>query len=270
NGSGKLDGKDITVNAGGNISLLNIVGDSVVLNAGYPEHTVFGKPGTVTLTNLTITADLTIWCMSVLSLTGTKNITGNVELNTDNTDAVDIFLTYFNISGTSDNKLRSGVTGVDYEFGPADTKNCFWIDSSGIFSPWPLILPSPGDGFNVYITGSITALGDLTINTTSGDIIFEGDYDADDYLLNLNTTGGKIKQSAGTITVNKKITVNVKGGISQNDGKITAGELYITAGEAVILAQNNEVQKLTVLSTGGDVEFKNPLMKFQGLPALMM
>jgi len=257
NGSGKLAGKDITVNAegdisllnitgdsivlnvGGNISLLNITGDSVILNAGYPNHAVFGNPGTVTLKDLAIAVDLTIWCMGAVSSAGTKNVTGNIKLFTDDTDDADIFLADFiTIGGTAENKLRSGgVTNVNYEFGPANTKNYHWIDSNDASLVWPLTLPTPDDGYGIFITGSIAALGDLTVNTTTGNIVFEGVYDADNYQLNLNTTGGRIIQNGGTIT---------------------AGELNITAAnEAVILARDNAVQKLTVLSAGGGVEFKN-------------
>jgi hypothetical protein len=238
NVSGKLEGNDITVNAGGDITLFDITGREVILNAGYPDHKIFDNPGTVTLTKLTITADLTIWCKSVASAVGIKSVTGNVELNTDNKSVADAFLDDFTIDGVSDNKLRQGITN-HYEFGPSPpTKpGSYFIDSDTVV--WPYVIPTPADGFDVYITGAITASGDLTINTTTGNIVFEGSYDVDanGYKLNLSTTGGKIVQL--------------------DDSKITVDELTITAGDTVTLTQDNEVDKLTVLSAAGDVKFNN-------------
>jgi hypothetical protein len=251
---------DITINAGGNISLLGINGSTVILNAGFPEQTIFGTPGTVTLKDITV-ANLIIYCKSVdspvgASSYGTKNVTGNVGLYTDD-DVINEtgFLTYFNsIGGITTNELRAR----NIEFGSAPTplySNFKFIDSTDPNS-WdnPIII----SGHNhVYITGTITALGDLVISTELGNIVFESNYNSNDYNIELNTEGGQVIQSSGKINVDNKITLNVKGNIIQNGGEIITKELEIITNNAATLAQNNEVGKINIVSSGGDVTFNN-------------
>jgi len=255
-----MTGMDITINAGGNISLLGITGSAVILNAGYPEHTVFGTPGTVTLTDITVT-NLTIWCESVdsppgVSSGGTKEVTGDIKLYTDyKTINETDFLTYFtSIGGNTVNELRI----KNVEFGPIQLHSNFDFYNSTVQSTWDNPINISGHS-HVYITGTITALGDLEISTETGNIIFEIDsYNSDIFKVDLKTEGGQIIQNNGTINVDNKIAFNVKGIIIQNGGKIITDELDITTDNAVTLAKDNEITKLTIVSSGTtDVTLNN-------------
>ncbi|MDR2942210.1 MAG: hypothetical protein LBV17_06440 [Treponema sp.] len=218
---GSLKGKDITINAGGDISPNNIEGNIVTLNAGYPYHEDYGAPGKVELKDVNV-GDLIIWCKDVSSIPGTK-IAVNIDVNSDNKTVADSFLNDF--FGTSEsNELRSEI----FEFGPTATHaNCTLI----AISPWPYSIDTGGK--NIYITGDITDTYDLTI--TSGNIVFEGNYATmSELVLDSN---GKIEQ-IGSST-------------------IKTSNLEITAGGAVTLAKDNEVQNLKINSAGGNVVYKN-------------
>jgi hypothetical protein len=231
--SGTMDGRNITVNAGGNITLTNINGLAVELNAGYPDHEIPSTSGTVTLGTVTITG-LTIWCEGVVSSSGTKSVTGNVDINTDNITTAAAFLVGFTISGTTSNNLR--LNNNDCEFGPSQTHPTFNFIDSTVSGSWSAPINITGSR-KIYITGTITAQANLTINTASGDIVFEGGYDAGSYNLNLKTTSGKIDQASGSV--------------------ITVDNLTINSGGAVTLAQDNMVNDLAILLAGGAVDFKN-------------
>jgi len=261
--SGELEGNDITVSAGGNITLTDITGETVILNAGYPEHMAFGKNGTITLTDFTV-INLTIWCKNVVSSGGTGSISGDVNFNTDDTDDTEIFLDDFSIISTLDNnKLRT----KSYEFGSTHKYSYLTFFDSNNPSSWPI--PSTiFTGFsNIYITDPTSIPYDLIISTEFGNIVFEGDYDATGHNLDLSTTGGQVIQSEGTITVNI-FTVNIEGDMLQNGGKIIADELDITSNKAITLARDNEVKKLTINSAGGKAEYNNNTdMEISGINA---
>jgi fibronectin-binding autotransporter adhesin len=235
--SSSIIGANFTINAGVNISLADIKGGTVELNAGYPDHTVFGNPGTITLADIDVT-NLTIWCHEVTSSGLTNKAAGNFEIYTDDyigTGAA--FLGSFTAISNPINDMRPR----SYEFGPGPgNPNYILIDSTDE-NNWasPIII---NDHVYIYITGAITvpalAAGDLTIKTEFGNIVFNGTYDAAGHNLTLETTSGKIQQPAAS-------------------SKITVDTLTITSGGTVTLAQNNEVQNLTVLSPTGNVDFKN-------------
>jgi hypothetical protein len=235
-----LNGTDITINAGVDINLPDITGSSVTLNAGYPEHNIFDTPGTVTLGGINIT-DITIWCQTVISSVGTKNITGNIELYTDDNTVTGAGATFLNsciISGTKKNELRPS----NIEFGPAQTKptKYKWINSNDE-NKWVNPIETTGHA-HIYITGNISipalaSSGDLIFNTEFGNIVFESTYDASGYSLNLKTGGGNIVQTSTSI--------------------ITVDNLSITAGNEITLAQDNVINNLSVISAAGNIIFIN-------------
>jgi len=238
-----VTGSSIIINAGVNISLANITGGTFELNAGFPDHTVFGNPGDVTLTDINVT-NLTIWCQTITSSGVSNTITGNIELYTDNDTVTGAaFIGSCTIGGAQKNELRPH----SFEFGPAPTNSKYTFLNSTDTNNWPLI-GATGHAY-IYITGAITALDDLTITTESGNIVFNGTYNANGHTLTLETTNGKIDQPTASSI-------------------ITVDNLTITAGGSVTLAQNNEVKNLSVISPAGNVNFKNSInLEISGINA---
>jgi len=252
-----MSGANIVLNAGGNITPASISGGTFELNAGFPDHTVFGKAGTVTLTDIDVT-NLTIWCLSINSPSGTKkDISVKVELYTDdNTPAgsAAIFLDDCDTLPSSVNQ-KNELRLKSIEFGPVLTSpNYEWIDSTD-GDNWDTVIEADGSK-NIYITGAITVPAaaiteNLTFKTGSGKIVFNGTYNAAGHDLTLITTGGKIEQPNAA-------------------SKITADNLIITTsvGGTVTLTQNNEVKNLKINSAAGDVEFKNNInLEISGISA---